>query len=251
MPPAYDLVCTAVSERADLFAESIDSLLRHLDQWPARLIVHEDVRAGSEPGAIEDWLKRRGVPYTHKATSPSKGMGAGMLWGFDQAATPLVLYTQEDWRAIRTIPVADAIRVMQEGDPHGPLHHIRFNKRKTMRAKHADTDHPWAKVEVSIAGHTLCVSDHWYTQTSLWRVSACIDSLRAAASQVSSSEGFVARFNDLQNSKYGDGQRGWHDQAMRHERLRTYIWAGIGEPRYIEHLGSSRGTGTIKDHHGA
>ncbi|MDP3767928.1 MAG: hypothetical protein Q8S13_07925 [Dehalococcoidia bacterium] len=241
---AYDLVCTAVSERADLFAESIDSLLRHLDQWPARLIVHEDVRPGSEAGAIEAWLNARGVPFVHRVTSPSRGMGPATVWCMDQPTTPIVLYTQEDWRAIRAIPVADALALMQTEN----LHHIRFNKRKTMRAKHADTDHPWQKVEKLIGGHMLCVSDHWYTQTSLWRVDAALPNLRAAASQVATSEGFVARFNDLQNTTYGDGKREWHDQAMRHDRLRTYIWGGIGEPKYIEHLGSHRGTGTIKDH---
>lgn len=240
----YEVAVTAVSERADLFVRAMELLLGALDAPPARILVHEDVRPGSRPGGIGDWLRTSSLPHEHRVADPPRGMGAGMVWCFERATTPIVLYTQEDWGAVRPIPVGTALALMQSCG----LHHVRFNKRKTMRAKHADTDHPWEKVEVVIGGQVLCVSDHWYTQTSLWRVAEALPGLRVAAVSTRTSEQFVAAFNAAMNAAHGDPARPWNDQAMRHERLRTYIWGPVGEPRFVEHLGSRRGTGAIVDH---
>lgn len=242
----YVLLVTAVSERADLFVRSMESVLASVDQPPSRIVVHEDVRPGSSHGAIGAWLAGCGLPAEHRVTAPARGMGPAMLWCFEQAQAPIVLYTQEDWGAVRPIPVAAAIGLMERND----LNHIRFNKRKTMAAKHADTPNPWRKVEVTVEDQVLCVSDHWYTQTSLWRVAPSLPGLRAAQQSAGSSERFVAAFNAYMNTTHGDPALAWNDQAMRHERLRTYIWGPVAEPRFIEHLGSRRGTGTIKDHIG-
>lgn len=239
----YEVAVTAVSERADLFARSMAALLANVDVPPARLLVHEDVRPGSESGAIEAWLHGCGLPFELQVSRPNKGLGAGIVVTFERATAPVVLYTQEDWGAVRPLPIAAALDLM---DRHG-LHHVRFNKRKTMAAKHADTPKPWRKVEVVVGEQVLCVSDHWYTQTSLWRVGVALPGLRHALAAGTSSERFVAAFNAYMNAKHGDG-RPWNDQAMRHERLRTYIWGPVGEPRFVEHLGSARGTGTIADH---
>lgn len=108
----------------------------------------------------------------------------------------------------------------------------------------------WDKVEVEFDGQTLCISDHWYTQTSMWRRERILPAVQAVAQHNPQSEAFVARMNDWLNRKYGDG-RPWNDQQMRHEKLGTYIWGGIGEPAFIKHTGSTRGTGKIVDHLGA
>lgn len=237
----YDLLITAVSERADLFVESVPLLLASLDTPPARILVHEDVREGSTPGEIARWLAASGWPHEHRVNAPARGMGPAMLWLFEHAATPIVLYTQEDWRAVRPIPVGAALALMEAHD----LQHIRFNKRKTMRAKHADTAHPWEKREVTIGSQTLCVSDHFYTQTSLWRVDRQLPCLRHAAGVAQQANAFAAALNHCLNERYGDGRRPWDDQAMRHGRLRTYIWGPIGEPKFIEHMGTYRTTGPI------
>ena len=245
----YDLLVTAVSERSDLFARSMASLLASVDIQPNRIIVHEDVRPGSSPGEIAAWLSTCGLPFEHRVTSPARGMGPGMLWCFEQATTPIVLYTQEDWGFVRPAPIARCLDIMEANR----LHHVRFNKRKTMVAKHADTPNPWAKVEVRYLDsrgvpQTFCVSDHWYTQASLWRVDVALSGLRAAQAHAGSSERFVASFNAHMNTTHGDPARAWNDQAMRDERLRTYIWGPVAEPRFIEHIGSQRGTGAIVYH---
>lgn len=247
-PPSYEICVTAVSERADLFAESMESLLAHVDLPPARLIVHEDVRPGSEPGEIGRWLAwakgdGRIADYAHRVTSPARGMGPGIHWAFAEARTPIVLYAQEDWLSLRAFPIRRALELMEA---HG-LNHIRFNKRKTMRAKHEDRPtERWAKVEVQIDGQTLCVSDHFYTQASLWRVAPALRGMNAVAERDPGAYQFVHAFNGWMDTHLGDG-RPWNDQQHRHERIRTYIWGPIGEPAFIKHLGSVRTTGPV-DH---
>lgn len=242
----YDLCITAVSERADLFVRGMDSLLANLDMPPSRLIVHEDVRPGSVPGEIGRWLGQTALQFRHKVRSPAKGLGQAMKWCLEQVSTPVVLYTQEDYGAARMIPVKQALEIMQA---HG-LNHVRFNQRQTMPHKHGDkgrNPNPWRKVEVIIGEQVFCVSDHWYTQTSLWRVEPALEGMRAVLNKetIASSNLFVARFNEWMNRKQGDGVRPWNDQMMRHERLKTYIWGGIGEPAFLTSLDvdASRTTG--------
>jgi hypothetical protein len=242
-----EVLCTAVSERADLFVETMASMLAHLETPPGRLIVHEDVRPGSAPGAIGSWLAACGISHEHKITAPARGLGPAMRWCFEQTTQPIVFYTQEDWRFVRPLPLARCVEIMER---HG-LHHVRFNKRKTLRAKHQDTPHPWHKMEVSFDDaqgevQTFCVSDHWYTQASLWRVDAVRAALAATAEKDPQANAFVAALNHWLNLKYIGDPRCVQDQKTRHARMRTYIWGPVGEPAFIQHLGSVRTTGPIE-----
>lgn len=255
----YDIVVTAVSDRADLFVESMESLLNAVDQPPHRLIVHEDVRPGvpAKGGTIFAWLAAADVAkrvggFQHVVESPGVGMGKGVLWCMERATTHHVLFTQEDWLALRPIPVRRTLRLMEAN----ALHHVRWNKRKTMLYK-GEGPTRWNKVEVAFADpapegdepqmQTMCIADHWYTQTSLWRAEEALPGIRAAAAMHSQGNSFVSAFNHWMNSRRADG-RPLQEQSYRHEKLRTYIYGGVGEPPFIRHLGSTRGTGHIVDH---
>lgn len=182
---SYELAITAVAERADLFAESLASILDNVDQKPERIIVHEDVRGGtlgevfrrklrSPASEIHHALVRYGVAFCHREIWPAAGLGEAMRWCLVRARTPIVLYAQEDAAAVRRIPVSEALAVMSE---HA-LDHVRFNYRTTLPSKHSDkgrNPNAWKKVEVQIGGKTLCVSDHWYTMLSLWRVAPALE----------------------------------------------------------------------------
>jgi len=251
----YDVVVTTVTDRNDLFVQSMESLLAHVDVPPQGIIVNEDTRdhpdTAAGRGLVEAWLHAaqaagRIKDFIHRQI-PAGGMGPAVVWATEQAAirmtSPFVLFTQEDWEFLRPTPVRACLSLMEV---HG-LHHVRFNKRKTMRAKHADTDHPWPKVQVDFGGQTCCISDHWYTQTSLWRVSVALAALRAATVHNPTAHGFVPTFNHIMNMTGYDG-RDVMDPAFRHEKLKTYIWGPVGEPAFVRHLGSHRGTGPILHH---
>lgn len=249
---SLEVLCTAVSERADLFIETMSTMLAQLDTPPARLIVHEDVRPGSDAGPIAAWLHQCGIPYEHRVTAPSRGLGPAMLWCFRQARMPIVFYTQEDWRFVRPVPVQRCLEIMEL---HG-LNHVRFNKRKTLRAKGEDTPNPWYKVEVEFADaagvpQKFCISDHFYTQASLWRVAPVMGGLEACAEKAPQANAFVSAFNHHMNMKHIGIPAKVQDQQLRHRHLKTYIWGPVAEPKFIEHLGSIRTTGPIKHVGGA
>lgn len=268
----YDVVCTTVTDRNDLFVASMESLLEMADQPPAAIIVNEDTREGEDntllAGVAVDWLRKaqaagRIEEFVHRQV-PAAGMGPGVVWAMEQAAMrnvgPFVLFTQEDWEFVRPTPISRCMDIMDDHE----LHHVRFNKRATMAAKHADTDNPWHKREVSFDlpegdSQVLCVSDHWYTQASLWRVSKALPGLRAVVKHNPTAHAFVPAFNYYMNVSLAPKEWGWtfrdkrytSDVDFRQEYMRTYIYGPIGERRYIQHLGSSRGTGPVKNHHEA
>ena len=260
----YDVVVTTVTDRNDLFVQSMESLLAMVDVPPRGIILHEDYRehpdASGRRGTAVGWLKAavaagRIEDYRWRFSSPAGGMGPAVVWCMEQAAIratdPFVLFTQEDWEFTRPVPVKRCLGLMRQHD----LNHVRFNKRKTMSAKHADTDHPWHKREIQFevdgSGdfQTLCVSDHWYTQASLWRIEPTLPTLRAAVKYNPTAHGFVPAFNHYMNMAAADG-RNVMDQQFRHEKLKTYIWGPVGEKSFIRHLGSHRGTGPIEFHLG-
>lgn len=262
-----DIIVTAVSERAYLFVQTMDSLLAHLDAAPARVVVHEDViwdkddfgrltKKRADPGGIGAWLaaaKAAGKigDYVHRVTDPAQQLGPALLWCLEQAATEFVFYTQEDWLFVRDVPMQRGLETLVA---HG-LNHVRFNKRKTMRAKHADTDRPWHKIEVEFpmpgGVERWCISDHWYSQASLWRVAPALEGVRATAHKAPQGNAFMAAFNHHMNMKYiGDVDR-VQEQMARHAHMKTYIYGPVAEPQFIKHLGSAHTTGPIKHIDGA
>ncbi|MEK7705634.1 MAG: hypothetical protein AAB426_11795, partial [Myxococcota bacterium] len=227
-------------------------LLANVDVKPTRLLVNEDVRPGTSPGRIEQWLQatadEHDIAVTHRAT-PAGGMGPAIQWLLRETRSPIVLHTQEDWLVLRPLPITRALSAMTASP--SSVHHVSYNKRKTMRCKHEDKpDMRWDKIEVQIpigdgTSQTCCVNDHWRTQTGLWRVSRVLPAIEEHASRTPSAHHFVPAINTWMNTRYGD-DRMWNDQAMRHERLGTYIWGPIGEPAFIQHLGYGRTTGPAR-----
>ena len=249
----YEIIITAVSDRADLFEECTESLLKQVDVLPTRLLVNEDVRPGTSPGRIAEWLAgpsitSRGIQVTHRAV-PAGGMGPAILWLLREARSAVVLHSQEDWLALRQVPIARALAAMSASPER--VHHITFNKRKTMRSKHADKPgQEWFKVEVQIpvddgTYQTCCVNDHWRTQLGLWRIARVLPAAEHCAASTPDAHKFAPAINAWMNQTYGDGRK-WNDQKMRDERIGTYIWGPIAEPAFIQHLGYGRTTGSAR-----
>lgn len=242
----YAVIVTSVHDRADLLDRTLRTMLAQLDQRPRRIVVHEDVRA-SQPfvqGRTETILAsiegESGIPIRFLQTRPGTGLGRAVLRVLDATDTEFVLYTQEDFDFLRPLPVGRCLDLMAANR----LHHVRFNKRKTMRTKGADrpSHEQFHKVEVSYGGQTLCVSDHWYFQASLWRREIAREGFAYLVGQAGPERAIdycEMKFNRWYNAVHG-GDRDLRDPSLRQERLRTFIWGGIGEPAFIRHTGSER-----------
>jgi hypothetical protein len=246
---AYEVIVSAVRDRADLLDRTLRSMLAHLDVPPARIIVHEDTRPGHEcldrptTRALLDAIAAdHGVPIVLLERNPGTGLGLAMLRLLEAAQTEIVLYTQEDFDFVRVVPAWRCVQLM---DAH-QLHHVRFNKRKTMRVKAADKppECRFTKVEVQFSGVPLCISDHWYFQASLWRREMALEAFRALAAAAGGRpyDRCEAKFNHWMNTRLGGGigSTDATGAARRGEVMRTFIWGPVGESAFIAHTGHDR-----------
>lgn len=243
----YEVIVSSVHDRADLLDQTLRSMLAQVDQLPRRILVNEDARPGHPvvEGRTEQMLDairhEFGVPIVLLAQRPGTGLALALVRLYENAATEFVLYTQEDFDFVRTVPVADCLGIMQR---HA-LNHVRFNKRDTLPIKghhHVDSKKWWTKKEVSFDGQTLCVSDHIYFQACINRRALLLEGLKEI--MLANPAGNVrieAAVNKWFNKKHGndcgsvDG-----DQEVRRNVLKTFVWGGIGEPRFILHTGAER-----------
>ncbi|HEX4460414.1 MAG TPA: hypothetical protein VIA18_20695 [Polyangia bacterium] len=246
----YVLIVNTVHDRGDLLERTLRSMLPQLDLKPARIIVHEDVRPaypfveGLTEDGMAEVVRDHGVPIELLRTNPGAGMARGLLKMLEAADTEFVFYSQEDFDFVRPVPIARCLEIMTEHE----LHHVRFNKRKTMRIKgeHRPPHEQFKKVEVTIGGQVFCISDRWYHQASVWRRQLAARGYRAlveAAAPGKPVERPEDRFDHWINQTIGGGVGSVDGgQEARRELCRTFIWGGVGEPAFISHTGSERST---------
>jgi len=252
---AYDLVVIS-ARRPHLLRTTLQSLLAALDQPPARVIVHDDVCfAGAERAAamteVLAELGRAIRPLVLRTDAPPIGHGPGLAWALGQAEAGYVLYTQDDHEVVRPLPIQRALAVMDAYT----LHQVRFNKRDTLDRK-GEGPQAFVKEERRFPMsdglvETLCVADHWYFQTGLWRVAQIrpVVTWWDRHGPGAFAEHCEAKVNDVLNGQW----RGrcpvhvdlippgapWNSAAVRAASVRTFIWGRIGEPAFLRHLGTT------------
>jgi hypothetical protein len=243
----YDVIVTSVHDRQDLLERTLRSMMAQLDQRPKRILINEDARAdrpvveGSSERRVAQLERDFGVSIELIVRRPGTGLALALLRLLEAASTEFVFYTQEDFDFVRPVPVARCLEIMQR---HA-LNHVRFNKRDTIQIKGAHRPNRadwWTKEEVDFDGQTFCVSDHVYFQANLTRRAVLLEGFKEL--HLHSPDGVPrceARFNAWFNKKYGDGAGSVDgSQTKRRELLRTFIWGGVGEPRFILHTGAER-----------
>ena len=241
----YELLMSSAS-RPHLLRAVLAAFVRHLDQLPERVVVHEDVcRPGADIRAAIAESLPPGVAFTYLEDSPPIRHGQSIHRLLGEARTDFVLYGQDDDAPIRGVPIRDALAVMEE---HG-LNAVRFNKRQTM-ATHGG----WPKVQRYFTirdGHEviLTLAEKLHFQIGLWRRSW----IRAATEWWQATHpGSIAEHGEVKINNALSGvlpefgatgaihvpSPGCHDDhASRIAHCRTYIWGPIGEPQFHEHLG--------------
>lgn len=248
----YELLITSAS-RSHLLGPTLKSLFMRLDHLPWRVIIHEDARDPSQWEAIKQVVLDLELSHVTQVmmvqADPPRRLGLAINWMLRNLhqQTKYILYCQDDFVAVRTIPVARALTVMEQHN----LHHIRFNKRATMAFKEvwngkwykAERDFVLVENDIGAETQTLTVSDHWYFQLGLWRVEEILKAFdfwtenlsRTGRLRLDEPETLINHFFDMVHYKTGDA-----DAAVRAVKQRTYIFGPIGEDRYVRHIGGSR-----------
>ena len=268
----YTLIVPSAA-RPHLLRPTLESLFAHVDQRPVAAYLHDDPVFGKDAqrGAVETFVDVVRAAAPHAAigwSGPDRPLGHGPALhtllsrpSGEPLETEYVLYTQDDFVTVRTLPIRATLQALHAWG----LHQVRFNKRDTMPYK--DTRHgKWYKVPVTfpaLAAHapelTLTVSDHWYFQTSLWRVRR-IQPVVAwlTAHDPAFREHAEIKINDVMNGNHGTrfaaptevpgdlldtpprhlpALMRERDQLTRAAVQRTFIYGGIDEKAYIRHIG--------------
>lgn len=233
----YDLIVTAVSERADLFARSMNSLLAQVDVQPQRILVHEDVKPGSKTGSIQQWLWAN-----HKQThlfvrNPAAGLGPAIHSLLSLVAlSPVVLYAQDDWDFVRPLPIATALGIMGRHN----INHITFHKHEIPKVKHSGQPDEWRKEVCLFDGQPLTIAQYWRSTPSLWRqsfIKPYFDKLMAEDKEPDMWA--MVKVNHWMNEDYLGDHNG-NDHAGRAAILKTFLWGGHGEEPFVVHTGGDR-----------
>jgi hypothetical protein len=265
MTPRYELIIPSAS-RPHLLGPALDSLIEHCDVPPQVLHVHDDAAFPHKRDAVLDVVRRAAetwnIAYSFEYDPEPISHGPSLQRLLDRVLTSFVLYTQDDLRVLRPLPIARALQVMQRNG----LHQIRFNKRATMEYKGT-----WRKVErvfraldcphgiglcTGSCDVTLTVADHWYFQTGLWRVERIkpvVDFWMSFSGPQSFRERCEVKINNAMNREVPEFVE-WADthfyalpestsvamqQDVRAQIQRTFIWGPIGEEQFIENLATS------------
>ncbi len=254
----YDLIIPSAS-RPHLLQRVLRSFFQHADQWPIRLILHDDAAFPGRQREIVQVVDAETPPTVAKVLggdNPPIYHGPTLKWLFDRVQTEYVLYTQDDHEIVRDLPIRKALHLL---DGHG-LNQIRFNKRDTLDKKGREGEE-FHKVEYHFGQgpdplsdlapfeQTLCAADHWYFQCGVWRVAAIqpvINWWSRPDAPGAFTEHCEYKINDVFNGKYGEFLPAivpcclpsqWNVPAVRATVHKTFIWGKVGEPRFVEHIG--------------
>jgi hypothetical protein len=273
----YELVIPSAS-RPHLLDETLRTLFLHLDQPPARVLLHDDAVFPDKQTLIAEILRER-VPKTIStiflSDSPPIFHGPSLQRLLGMVSTEYALYTQDDFETIRDLPITAALTLL---DRYG-LNQIRFNKRHTMDKKGREGEEfykveKWFDVEEWVDDENillpttidppgtrmrlpLCIADHFYFQTNLFRVAALKPVLDWWVSRGKAHGDFGEHmevkvnnvFNGQMRHLHGDlgpevpvlkpEDGDWNDAETRARIQKTFIWGRIGEPPFIKHLGTN------------
>jgi len=274
----YELIIPSAS-RPHLLERTLATFFVHSGQWPGRVIVHNDGVFPGKRERVERLLVTQipaQIPVVFQHDEHPMRHGPALKWLLDQVRTEYVVYTQDDFATVRRLPISRALGVLHLND----LNQIRFNKRKTMAVK-GEGDHTFTKVEKVFSlpddygvgvdfpstpcpsgvhlkycdygsgiHQTLCVADHWYFQTGVWRVAAIkpVVDWWMTSGPGEFGEHSESKINDAFNGKYRGvkdfpasvpvcSPEEWNDPRVRATVHKTFIWGPVREPRFVEHLG--------------
>jgi hypothetical protein len=254
----YTLIVASAS-RPHLLKVTLATLFACIDQDPVQVLIHDDAAFPDKQEAIAEavaFAVPKEIPVVIGYDNPPIQHGPALKWLLDRVETDYVLYSQDDHRVLRPLPIRQALAIL---DTHR-LNQIRFNKRDTLDKKGREGEE-FFKVEYhyGVTRHpelgtfevTLCAADHWYFQTGLWRVAPIQpvvnwwmspDGLRVGAF----TEHCEYKINDVFNGKYGNflpaivpycEPAQWNIPLIRATVHKTYIWGRVGEPAYVGHIG--------------
>jgi len=151
---------------------------------------------------------------------PNIGLGPAMDFMFNKhIKSQYLLYLQDDFEFERPIELD---RVLWTMDNHSKINLINFSHYKNVRL----TD--FTSREIPFFGLKMCSYNGWTFTPGIWRMSKVREKWKAVK---------------VRPEGYFTNQFGTHEQRLDpdycYEHLGAYHYGGMGEPRYVRHLGTT------------
>jgi hypothetical protein len=151
---------------------------------------------------------------------PKIGVGLAMDKMFKLVEADYVFYMQDDWEFERPVELDRIIWTMEN---HKKINCITFNKYKNMNPLEGFEDK-----EYDFDGLKLCIYPGWQFLPGVWRMSVIRDKWSPRK---------IRPEGHWQN-KFGDNDKRMNRKHLE-ENVGAYMYGGMGEPRYVRHIGGT------------
>jgi hypothetical protein len=160
-----------------------------------------------------------------ESSLPKIGVGHAMDKMFKLVESDYVFYMQDDWEFERPVELDRLIWTMEN---HKRINCVTFNKCKNMKPLEG-FDIKDEDKEYDYDGLKLCIYPGWFFLPGLWRMSKIREKWSPRK---------VRPEGHWQN-QFGDHWKRVKDIKHLEENVGAYMYGGMGEYRYVRHIGST------------
>lgn len=220
------------ASRPELLLQTLESLWKYLRYNNGVIVwkLHEAVLFPAESRMNVDMAMKSNYFDVIYIQKEPKGEGCSINTILQQCEASYFLHWEDDYEALREIPVHTAVEIMEKDSS---VNQVIFNRRDTMIEVAG-----WYKKEYIKAGHVMTTSPHWRITPALWRMSF----IKSKWRPVEGGNFHWAINGELQ--KEIERCREGKTPEWVNENLGTFYLGGIGESAYCRHIGfgkSNRG----------
>jgi len=213
-------VLVMASSRPDLLKITCEKFKEHITCRDGfRWMIHEDFVYPEE--------SKKTVEYAQKhfdvveSSLPKIGVGYAMDKMFKAVESDYLFYLQDDWEFEQPV---DLDRIIWTMDRNPEINCITFNKYRNMKPGHSGDE--FIDQEFVYDGMRLCIYPGWQFLPGIWRMSKVREKWSPRK---------IRPEGNFQNS-FGDHEtRCDIDYCVKN--VGAYMYGGLGEYRYVRHLG--------------
>ena len=224
-----DVMITS-SSRPHLLITTVESFLERVrsENVSIRLLLHEDVIDKKKSEECIEWAEDTELFSTVISHGPYIGLGPSIYHMMKNHVTSdLMFYLQDDFVLIRHLDLDVAVNMFKN---FPMINQIRYNKRKTMSYVGDNPKKRWLKKEMLFGNQVMTVSPHWFLNPTIWRMNFITDKFVPSVVHCN------WRTNDV--LKQGREKKDLTPEWIA-ENMGTFIFGGIGEPAFFQHIGYS------------
>lgn len=199
--------------------ESLHTYVLNLSNSKIRILLHEDFIIEEQSKRSLDMARQWGFEVVHYY-NPGIGLGYSMDYMFRNYITAdYILYLQDDFEFERPIELDRVLWTMNKWEN---INLVNFSHYKNVR----ETD--FESKEYDFDGLKMCGYNGWTFTPGVWRMSKVREKWEAV--KVRPEGHFTNQFGTHKERL---------DQIYCYDNLGVFHYGGMGEPRYVRHLGST------------